>query len=414
MRSILRMLLFTGVLIPWCISAQATKVNDFPRYDVELELLPGRQLLDATVVLKIDSSFIKKGSLELFLNPNADIRYIVSDPATEIIIDSLDGDRSMITLNTNNSKIAELTLNLAYSLHIPEDHPVNRITEEWIELNIDSFWLPQINDFPRFHYTMNLKIDPTYTVMTGDNILKAEREGQWVISDILPRLDISFSAAKKFHLAEGAYVMVSALHADTKIDSIKIVADRAMAFLNAYIAQPKDFREKRIVIVSPRKDVGYSRKNYIVLSDVRNRNAVSLAGFLCHEFAHYWFSEANSGTKHHWLSESFAEYLSMIFVREEYGTAAFDDFIREKQNRIKDDIKPLAAYEGRPSYLAMYVKGPLILHQFEQYIGKENFELLINRFVDQTITTNEELFQLIESLFGKEAVVELERLRGSI
>ena len=355
MHHLLKMILCTVVLLPLFIAAQNGKSKDLPLYQLKLGVFPEENGLEAEVEIKIKTNYFENDTLQLYLNPAAIVHNLQTDPSVKLSIAEMDEARNRIILTLLDKGLEKVTLNMGYSLKIPVDHQVNRITENWVELNIDSFWLPFIDGFPKFEYEMALQID-----------------------------------------------------------SVKIVADNVMHFLNGYIDAPKDFREKRKIVVSPREDVGYSRKNYIVLSDIRNRKAISLAGFLCHEFAHYWFSEANASTKHHWLSESFAEYLSMVFVREVYGLAEYDANIKEKQKRIENDAKVLADYEERPSYLAMYVKGPLILHQFENYLGKEKFKQLINSFVDLNIKTNEELFELIETRFGNEAVLELKRLRAII
>tara|TARA_R100000935_G_C2821638_1_gene160107 strand:- start:134 stop:1378 length:1245 start_codon:yes stop_codon:yes gene_type:complete len=414
MHHLLKMILCTVVLLPLFIAAQNGKSKDLPLYQLKLGVFPEENGLEAEVEIKIKTNYFENDTLQLYLNPAAIVHNLQTDPSVKLSIAEMDEARNRIILTLLDKGLEKVTLNMGYSLKIPVDHQVNRITEDWVELNIDSFWLPFIDGFPKFEYEMALQIDSSYTVTTGDQLSKSDANGGWLIVNSIPRLDVSFTAAKKFHTVQGEFVEVYALHSDTKIDSVKIVADNVMHFLNGYIDAPKDFREKRKIVVSPREDVGYSRKNYIVLSDIRNRKAISLAGFLCHEFAHYWFSEANASTKHHWLSESFAEYLSMVFVREVYGLAEYDANIKEKQKRIENDAKVLADYEERPSYLAMYVKGPLILHQFENYLGKEKFKQLINSFVDLNIKTNEELFELIETRFGNEAVLELKRLRAII
>lgn len=413
MQSIFKTILFSLLLFPWHNIAQKSEAKALPHYDLEVNILPEQRMLEATLNLYIDSDLVQEGQLELLLNRDAQIEHIKADPPAEIEIEELDQARNKIILNLPGIREDQVAVRITHTLEIPKNHQVNRITEEWVELNIDSFWMPLISGFPRFNYEMKLSIDPSFTVMTGDIKEEIQQDRHMIVSR-LPRLNISFSAAREFYSVEGDLVKVSAVNPNTKIDSVKMIADRAMTFLNEYIEEPKDFNFKRKVIISPREEVGYSRKNYVVLSDIKNESALSLAGFLCHEFAHYWFSEAVLSSKHHWLTESFAEYLSMIFIREKYGQGEFERDIEEKIKRIEGDKKALADYDGRPSHLAMYFKGPLILYQFEQYIGEENFRLLINGFVDRSISTNEELYHLVDSLFGKEAVLKLKKLRAEV
>jgi len=88
--------------------------------------------------------------------------------------------------------------------------------------------------------------------------------------------------------------------------------------------------------------------------------------------------------------------------------------IEKKQDRIKDDKKKLSEYDGRPSYLALYHRGPLVLYHFEQYLDKKKFKKFLNRMVDLNIKTNEELFAIVKDLFGEAAVEELKKLRATI
>lgn len=412
MQPLLKPLLLSLLLLPCLTMAQADK--EMPHYELELKVLPGQGKLEATFDLKVDSSFVKNGTLALFLNAQAQMEHLEANLPAEIKKEGLDEARDRIELTFPDLKEAEVVVRMKYYLEIPQNHPINRITEEWVELNLDSFWLPIISEFPRFNYKMQLHMDPSFTLLTGDIKVGRGQDGSVTIVNRLPRLDISFSAAKKLHTVAGEYVEVSAADRNTAIDSVKMLADQAMSFLDTYLDVPEDFAHKRKVVVSPREEVGYSRKNYVVLSEIEDHDALSLASFLSHEFSHYWFSEANIGSKHHWLTESFAEYLSMIFIREEYGEADFEADLEEKKKRIEGDPKALTDYEGRPSHLAMYFKGPLVLHGLEQYLGDEDFKLLLNAFVDRSISTNEELFGLLEEEFGKDAVLELKQLMADI
>lgn len=414
MKSFLNKLAFYFFLISWFTMAHAGNTNPLPNYELEVTIIPESHLLKANLKLRIDSSFLQNNKLLLLINRNAGINLINTQHPAKVSVDSLDEFRNKIILDFLNLKEAEVVMNMTYTLVIPENHQVNRITEDWVELNIDSFWFPLIYTFPTFNYEMKLNLSSTYTVMTGDIKVDDQKNDHIMIKNRLPRLDISFSAAKKFYSVEGDFVKISSIHPEVKIDSVKIVADQALTFLNEYIDEPKDFKHKRTVVISPRGEVGYSRKNYVVLSDIKDKTAIALARFLSHEFAHYWFSEAALSSKHHWLSESFAEYISMIFIREKYSQQEFEDDIEEKKKRIEGDKKMLADYEGRPSHLALYFKGPLILYQFEQYLGEENFKILINNFVDKSISTNDGLYELIKSHFGTEAVLKLKDLRAAI
>jgi len=317
-------------------------------------------------------------------------------------------------LNFDTSNASDsLIVNFSYSLQIPADHQINRITNEWIELNLDSFWQPIIASIPRFHYKFNVELPSGFTLVSGDSITR-KSENHYVIHSRFPRLDIPFVAGTKFETKAGSYTSIYSSVDSLNLTTILKQADEGLRFYGEYLNRPGDFKNERVIVISPRKDVGYSRKNYIILSDISESKPEDLDAFLAHEFAHYWFSNANFRTRNHWLSESFAEYMSMIYIRETHGLDAFNNSLEEKRERIKEDSTKLSEFKGRPSYIALYKRGPLVLHAFEQEIGKEAFREFIQAFIREDITTNETLFQLIKDKFGENTKNELVSLLATI
>jgi len=364
------------------------------------------------MLLTFGKELIEDGKLVMMVRRNAEI-HSLEGPGISDFESVEEGSRKQIFINLSDTTKDHYELMAHYSTEIPDDHQVNRVTKDWIELNIDSFWLPLVASFPRIEYELDLSIEGNFQVVTGD-LITGSTEAVTHIKSRIPRVDIPFSAAPGFIQKTGEFVSVYSPVPNTKMDSVLTLADDALHFLSSYLDQPEDFDHKRKVILSPRKEVGYSRKNYVVLSDISDLSAIKLSGFLSHEFSHYWFSEANITTKNHWLSESFAEYLSLIYLREKYGQQAFQEKLENMRERIAGDEKPLSDYEKRPSYLALYFKGPIILHEFEEYLGSESYQKLMNHFVDNRISTNEKLFEAIDTLFGPGAADKLEELRASI
>jgi len=340
--------------------------------------------------------------------------YYRSDGGATVTVSQEDeGDGPMmITVVLDDMELDQVVLRFKYTLKIPADHQINRITPSWVELNIDSFWLPFFSSFPKFNYVVRLELDDTFEVITGDH--KDDWAGTMVLRSRFPRRDIPFCAAPAFSATKGEYVDVFSGNDDTPLDSIAHFADQAILFYKSFINEPADFEVARYVVVSPRKDVGYSRKNYIVLSKIQGIEPQRLSAFLAHEFAHYWFSDALLSSEHHWLTESFAEYLSNIYIREAFGQEAFDKEMADKRERIKEEPKSLADFDSRPSYLAMYHKGPLVLAGFEEHIGQEAFQKFINDFILRNIRTNEQLFDMIHQTLGPEALAKMKELRAEI
>ena len=379
------------------LSAQPT-----PFYSGEVQINPDDNALSALFTITFPSDMLSDGTLPVLMSENVRNLQITGlnilskeqKPNRGLMLHELIFDPE----NTSDS----LSVNFSYSIRIPADHQINRITNKWIELNLDSFWLPIIARIPKFNYELKVNIPSNFILVSGDSIINLN-ERQYLINSQLQRLDISFAAGKNLDSKDGSYSTVYS--SVDSVDLTKIVdqADKSLRFYEDYINRPSEFKNKRIIIISPRKEVGYARKNYIVLSDIRESKPEDLDAFLAHEFAHYWFSNANFRSKHHWLTESFAEYMSMIYLRETYGQYAFNSSLEEKRERIREDSTKLLEFKGRPSYIASYKRGPLVLHAFEQDIGKDKFQEFIQAFIREDIRTNEALLQLIENKFGPKA-----------
>lgn len=384
-----------------------------PFYQIALTATPSEHRIANQVRITLDSLYYSGGEFQLMLASETRLDTVFATVPITLERQQVDEGIDLLTIRLAQDYPETIELNIQYELQIPPDHPINRISAAWLELNIDSFWLPVLVDFPKFTYELRLDLGADYRVLSGDFVTASAEDG-FLLRSRFPRLDISFCAAPDFYTAEGKYVDVYATNEDLPLDSVLHLADQAMQFLETYIDEPADFTDQRTVVISPREEVGYARKNYIVLSDIAGRTPEDLSAFLAHEFSHYWFSDALLSSRHHWLTESFAEYLSNIYLREVYGTEAFQREMIQKIERIEADSTTLAEYTGRPSYLALYHRGPLVLQEFESYLGQTAFQELINGFIDRKVSTNEALFQLVRERFGAEAVRELQRLWSSI
>ena len=372
-------------------------------YHVETDIDPDGRSIDVHLTLTIPVHFIEEKSLSFLFSSSAQVYSVSGEQLIEYSKNEVGPELSIYNLQFDNLTESEVAVELIYSLALPDDHPINRISKNYIELNIDSFWHPVFTSFPRFHYTLITNLGKPYHILTGDNTkLSPEHSEKWVIASKIPRFDISFIASKQFYSREGNYSRVYSTSNSTDLDTLLQLSEEALTFLKKYSQRPEDFIEKRIVVESPRDEVGYARENYVVLSKLDKMDTISISRFLAHEFSHYWFLQASPQSLDHWLNESFAEFLAMIHIRDTFGERAYLDDIDQKMQRIKNDPRPLASQQGRPSHIAMYYTGPIILHNFELYIGEDQFRLFLQQKIRDRISTTEELLILIRNQFGTE------------
>lgn len=397
------------------ISSAQNNQHEAPYYELILSFKTDSSLLKNKMTMIIDTTQLIDRKLNLRLAHAAKIDRIEGDGIIDKQIYSSDGIFKKIILTFEKPTEPELSIKMEYELEISDSMKRNKISEDWVELNSSSLWYPTFSEFTPFNYSMQLGLDNSYQVVTGDYVLKSkEATDHFLVMSRIPRTDISFSAAKNLHSSEGKYTKLYNPKSNNKLKELALCSDSSLQFLAGYIEKPNDFKHKRPIMISPLDDDPYGLKNYIVLNASELKSGKNLSRFFVYEFSRYWFSFANPDSKHAWLSESFAEYLSLIYLRDSYGNQVFEEALAQKRKNIVNDTTAIIAYEGRPSYEAMYQKGPLILYQFEQFLGKKQFKKLLNRMIDLHIDTNEKLYNLISTEFDNSGLDELHRLRSSI
>jgi hypothetical protein len=228
---------------------------------------PDSNSLEASMSITFPSYMLSNGKLPVLMSENVQNLQISGSgylnkeqsPSQGLILHELNFD--------TNDASDSLTVNFSYSLQIPADHQINRITNQWIELNLDSFWQPIIASIPRFHYEIEVDLSSGFKLVSGD-LITTKNENQYMIRSRFPRLDISFAAGTKFETKAGSYTSIYSSVDSLNLTTILKQADEGLRFYEEYLNQPGDFKNERVIVISPRKDVGYSRKNYIVLSDI--------------------------------------------------------------------------------------------------------------------------------------------------
>jgi aminopeptidase N len=103
----------------------------------------------------------------------------------------------------------------------------------------------------------------------------------------------------------------------------------------------------------------------------------SLLRGMAHEIGHFWWNfGADQGD---WLNEAFAEYFSLLAVREIQGEEAFDASLTSRRNAVDDlpdDAPAISAVppsnEGH-GYTIRYYKGAMMLDHFRRLMGDDAF-----------------------------------------
>ena len=151
--------------------------------------------------------------------------------------------------------------------------------------------------------------------------------------------------------------------------------------------------------MAPQLSFGQSPQGFVQLSGTAFLSQATtesdfIHGFLSHEFAHqWWFHQVGMASEDdEWLSESFAEYASGIFVNEYQGPKRFQRTLQEwKQNaRVGEPEAPISAANmlsgpnaERQRTSLLYSKGPYVMHMLRVQLDDDVY-IKVMRSVQET------------------------------
>jgi hypothetical protein len=279
----------------------------------------------------------------------------------------------------------------------------NRITADFVELNLDSQWHPIVSTLDHT-MTGRLRVALPSKWEVAASGAATFQDGAHVIRNHVPQVDVAFAAAPTFHATRSErFTALQRAGGGVAAGTILTAAERCAQYLNARFGS-RDPLPRGTLVLAGRSGPGYARKNYIVLSQVDPGDSVAVHKFLCHELGHYWTRSAGSFSPHHWMTEAIPEYLAGRFLRERFGEAAFRAEVArwEEGGRAHGPVWTPESTR-RPSYFLMYRRGPWLLSRLEERIGTELFERLMKRYMTEGVRTTPELLERLEAVAGRDA-----------
>ncbi len=178
---------------------------------------------------------------------------------------------------------------------------------------------------------------------------------------------------------------------DRNLDKLADFAGKSVDFYGKLL-YPFPYSELRVVSLFISGGLGYPaflmiddrafRGSY---EDDHNRDSY-LFHLIAHELAHSYVPSQTvpKGVGYYWLSEGFAEYLSLMAVDALLGPEAFkremqearDEYAKIAGTPIEPPIATLtfANYRGAAARRATYNKGSLVLHMLRGVMGDETFK----------------------------------------
>ncbi|MEZ0469320.1 hypothetical protein [Luteimonas salinilitoris] len=254
---------------------------------------------------------------------------------------------------------------------------VAAFAEDRIELSVDNMWFPVREDIG-----LQFTVDATFQGIPADYVSVSQGElartddGAVRMVRTRPDIDLPLIAARGLQREILSGAEFHAVDPDGVLTSLfRKHAAQAGEFFQAWFGPLRE--PFRIVVVSREQTMSYVRSGYMVLSDggAAAREAAKQdfpeanpARHIAHEFAHAWWSPADALTEHYWLSESVAEYAAIRYVEATFGIADAQRLIERIRER-GEAAGPVIGH-GRPSADQLYRRGPLLLFELEEAVGR--------------------------------------------
>jgi len=421
MKSLSNILLLT-LLSVYPIIAQV----DPSFYKIDLQLVPEKQSLEANVDLTYYANKDQSDSLTFLLYRDFSIKTLTCNNLVKYTFDTEHSSpyqfapkAGILTIYLNKPlyKGEVLQVKLQYAGEIRRGffealfgrNVNNRITEEWTEIGKYTPWFPFKPEIKNFTYQVNVKISSKYKVF-GNGKTK-EIGNHWEILQDRSSDDIVIMASKDINTKN---IQKNGLSLDINYSTVSDstandILNNALWILEKYNEWFSDIKVNHAsLVITPRnKGASYSRRGFVVFTsfddDDYYQSEVRYFKLIAHEFSHFWWNKAPTTTWEDWLNESFAEYSSLMAIREKFGIKEFEKIIQKKQKQIKG----LPAIRGidrdsKNAHTVLYDKGCVLLNKLESEIGKENFQKLLKQLVINKVNSTEQFLKVLMNLTSVE------------
>jgi hypothetical protein len=289
-----------------------------------------------------------------------------------------------------------------------------------MELRLEDMWLPA-----RDNLTMVYSADADITGVPADKVAVAQGQVTHVgdrlrIHRPMVDFDLPITAATGLKEFKREDAEVYARDFDNMlVRSFKKHSVLAVEFEQDLLGPLPGGGPFRIVVSPRQKGGAYARKAFINSSDARDEmkdlkseDDIGPVSVVAHEFGHAWWWAANPLTDNYWLAESMAEYTSMRYIEHQFGVAKRDELLARKRERAKDAGPILAG--KRPTKLALYQKGPVLLFELDATIGREKMDRLLRILAQNPPHVTGDFLGALTQVAGADVAREFEaKLRAS-
>lgn len=402
-------------LVPFLICMLAgycciSQIENLTHYETKVKIDVNQQSFEVELTINYHAPESKPiDSLEFLIHENANFIHGKAEGLLKLEEVARANQGKAITLYFKKAWTGAKKLHFHYtSILKKEDAPwgIDKITGDWIELSLNSTWLPILSSF-NLQFTADVELelvaDKRFEMISSGTSKKIGRN-KFEITNTVSQIDLVLVGSPAFYNTNiGDITIHDHRKADERSAFIAAIGQKGYQWLNQTFGKFKAIPPVKLVI-APRPESGYARKNFILLNDgISIKDTLGFVIFITHEFAHFWSSGANPLTVHRWLDESVAEYIAWKYVQQKFATDAFHDFLI----RIEKEAPTLPpVYEGSdtgaPEHAVMYRKGVSKLYQLEKTIGEAAMFTFLTRWFAVEKKETETFLSLLEKLQGKE------------
>lgn len=402
-------------LAAWLLMATASLAEAPASYRVRASLGPATDALSAEVDIRLFRD--RAGSEYRFLlGRSFTVSHIEAEGAT-VRVEPTDqpfpGVLQAFVVTPDPAASGDIRIRTIYSgtLTQAQQPPINSVSQDLIELSVDSFWLPIPQDL-----NAGVVAEAEFTGVPRDAAVastgEVTREGDVVRISLTRPNDLTLTASPLLKEVREAPLTFYAVNPDSEaVRAFRRHGPTGIAYLEGLLG-PRPGGDIAVVVAPRESKAGYNRPGYIVVGDRPADTAeYALGGSLIHELAHTWWSKANFLTEDYWLVEGPAEYLTW-----RYGQATFGDELARRhlaRNRATAENSGSVIGRGRPSSRAYYYRSMVLLVGLEERIGRERMDALLRRYVGQETHTTATFLTALSEIAGPEVSADFEaRLRS--
>jgi hypothetical protein len=296
----------------------------------------------------------------------------------------------------------------------PDDKEMGASAQR-VELGADWMWVP-IQDQIALPFTLDADLrglPAALTVVSQGTV--ARRGDRLTIRRRTADIDFVLLAARGLkQVSDSADVEVYARFPEDPL--VRIFRKHAVGASRYFedLLGPMTVRPLRIVVAPRNRADAYARAAYIVIAEAETAGKPlpdkfperNPAKYVAHEAGHIWWLGANAQSEDNWVNESFAEYSALRYVEAAFGI----EERRAAMARFGERAAQSGAMigHGRPKSAAVYSRGPLLLFELEERIGRARMDAYLRALATEPSKTTASALRHLSTIAGPEVAKVLE------